>query len=129
MKEAPRSITQRVAAWVVCIGFALLSLAYLNGAFFSAWVASGPPNDNPLGWERRALGQLGFCLACMLLSVGSFGLVSKLPRWPTWAVVVIAVGLFTGVSPYVGRFLLQDACLDRGGSWSHDQLVCVTATK
>ena len=120
---------QKIAAWVVCLGFAFLSLAYLNGAFFGAWVAGGPPNGNPLGWERRALGQLAFSAAALMLSVGSYKLISRLPKWPRTPLALLAIGIALASSPYAGRFLLQDSCLDQGGKWSNDHLICTKAAK
>jgi hypothetical protein len=124
-----RVAPQKIAAWVVCLGFAFLCLAYLNGAFFSAWVASGPPNDNPLGWQRRSLGQLAFSLAALLLSVGSYKLASRLPKWSYSALVTLLLGICVALSPYIGRFILQDSCLDQGGKWSSDQLICIGAAR
>jgi hypothetical protein len=120
-------IAQKAAAWVVSLGFAFLSLAYFNGAFFSAWVAGGPPNDNPLGWERRALGQLAFSVAALVLSVASYRLVSRLPKFSRSAVAMTLIGVLVALSPYLGRFILQDKCLDNGGRWSNDHLICVGA--
>ena len=117
-------LAQRIASWFVCVGFAFLSVAYLNGAFFSTWVAGGPPNENPLGWERRALGQLAFSAAAMLLSIGSYKLISRLPNWPRSSVALIATGIVLALSPYAGRLMLQKNCLTQGGKWSNDHLIC-----
>jgi hypothetical protein len=123
----PSRSAQKLAAWVLSLGFAVLSVAYLNGAVFSAWVAGGSPNDNPLGWERRALGQLTLSVASMILSIGSYRLVSRLPEWSRSAIVILLLGVLVAMSPYFGRFVLQDKCLDNGGRWSNDQLVCIGA--
>jgi hypothetical protein len=115
---------QRLASWAVALGFVVLGLLYLNGAIFSAWVAGGPPNAHPLGWERRALGQLSFSAACFVLAAGSFKLVVALPAWRRLPVVLVALGVALGVAPYAGRLVLQDKCLDGGGKWSNLTLEC-----
>ena len=118
------SLVQRCASWIVCIGFVVLGLLYLNGAIFSAWVAGGPPNSNSLGWERRALGELSFSLAAFVLAIGSYKLVTGLPVWRRNPVFVVAAGVALAFAPYVGRFIFQDQCLDMGGRWRNLELVC-----
>lgn len=115
---------QKAASWVLCLGFVGFGLLYLNGALFSAWVAGGPPNPNPLGWERRALGQLSFSLASFILAIGSFKLVTALPAWHRIPVALVLIGIGFAFAPYVGRLVLQDQCLDNGGKWSNLELVC-----
>ena len=105
-------------------GFILLGLLYLNGALFSAWVSGGPPNSHLLGWERRAIGQLSFSLASFVLAVGSYKLVASLPAWRRLPVVLVLLGIALLIAPYVGRFVLQDKCLDGGGQWSNLTLEC-----
>jgi hypothetical protein len=117
---------QRVASWVVSLGLIALGLLYLNGAFFSAWMSGGPPSPYPIGWERRALGQLSFSLASFILAVGSYKLVVSLPAWRRLPIALIFAGLAMLLAPYVGRFVLQDQCLDRGGQWSNLTLECTT---
>jgi hypothetical protein len=120
------SRTQRLATWAVSLGFVALALMYLNGAFFSAWMSGGPPNPHPLGWERRALGQLSLSAACFVLAVGSFGLVRSLPSLRRVPLALLTIGVVLALAPYVGRFLLQDGCLDQGGQWSNLTLECKT---
>jgi hypothetical protein len=117
---------QRIVGWVVSLGFIYLGLMYLNGAFFSAWMSGGPPNPHPLGWERRALGQLGFSLASFILAAGSYKLIVSLPSWRRVPMVLVLIGFAIAVTPLVGRFMLQDQCLDRGGQWSNLTLECIT---
>jgi hypothetical protein len=109
---------------VVALGFVVLGLAYLNGALFSAWMSGGPPNPHPLGWERRSIGQLCFSVASFVLSVGSYKLLVSLPVWRRLPVALIVIGIGIAIAPYVGRFLLQDRCLDAGGRWSNITLEC-----
>ena len=115
---------QSLASWVLALGFVAFGVLYLNGAAFSAWVAGGPPNEHPLGWERRALGQLSFSVASFALAFGSRKLVIALPAWRRLPVALVLVGLAFAAAPYVGRFILQDQCLDRGGKWSNLTLEC-----
>ena len=115
---------QRITAWVVSLGFVLLGLMYLNGAFFSAWVSGGPPNPYPLGWERRAIGQLGLSLASFILSLGSYKLILSLPSWRRVPVALIFSGLLMALTPFIGRFVLQDQCRGHGGQWSNLTLEC-----
>jgi hypothetical protein len=125
----PSLFSQKVASWVICSGFAILSLMYLNGAFFSAWVSGGPPNDNPLGWERRAIGQLALSVAALVLSIGSYRLISRLPKWSKSSIALVAVGITLALSPYAGRLALQESCFSHGGKWSNDQLICIKEAK
>jgi hypothetical protein len=114
-----------LASWVVMLGFVVLGLLYLNGAIFSAWVSGGPPNPYPVGWSRRALGQLSFSVASFVLAVGAFRLVRSLPAWRRSAMALVVLGLAFLVAPYAGRFVFQDQCLDSGGRWSNLTLECV----
>jgi hypothetical protein len=119
------SSIQRAASWIILAGFVLLGLLYLNGAIFSAWVSGGPPNQYPLGWERRAMGQLSFSLASFVLAIGSYKLIASLPVWRRLPMVLVLLGIALLVAPYIGRFVLQDKCLDNGGQWSKLTLECV----
>jgi hypothetical protein len=118
------SLVQRTAAWIVTAGFLALGLAYLNGAVFSAWVAGGPPGLYPTGWERRALGQLGFSLGSFILAVGSFRLIGGLPQWRRGALVVVFLGIGVAAVPYIGRLFLERSCLSQDGEWSNLTLEC-----
>jgi hypothetical protein len=121
-----RSRLQRFASWVVSVGFVAFGLLYLNGALFSAWMSGGPPSPYPLGWERRTLGQLSFSVASFILAFGSFKLVASLPAWRRLPLAFVVVGFVLLLAPYIGRFVLQDRCLDRGGQWSNFTLECTT---
>jgi hypothetical protein len=121
-----RSSIQRAASWVMLTGFVLFGLQYLNGAVFSAWMSGGPPNPHPLGWERRAIGQLSLSLASFVLAIGSYRLIVTLPAWRRLPVALVLLGIVLLVTPYIGRFLLQDKCLDSGGQWNNLTLECTT---
>lgn len=110
--------------WLVLLGFICLALLYLNGAFFSAWVSGGPPNPYPIGWGRRALGQLCFSGAALCLGIGLFGLIRTAPKVGRFSLASLSLGLFLIAAPYIGRFIIADRCLDQGGSWSAQTLQC-----
>ena len=120
----PYQRLQRVSAWILLLGFLGLALMYLNGAFFAAWMSGGPPNPYPIGWERRAFGDLSLSLACLVLSLGACTLVVSLRRLRRWPLALVLLGVALAIAPRVGHFLLQDACLDRGGQWSSLTLEC-----
>jgi|EndMetStandDraft_4_1072995.scaffolds.fasta_scaffold571340_1 hypothetical protein len=115
---------QRLAGWLVSLGFVALGLLYLNAAFFSAWMSGGPPSPYPTGWGRLALGQFTFSVAAFILAAGSYKLVVSLPAWRRAPAVAVLAGLALLVAPYIGRFVLQDQCLDQGGRWSNLTLEC-----
>ena len=115
---------QQVARWVALVLFVFLCLAYLNSAVFSAWVSDGPPNPYPLGWSRRALGHLSFSFAALLFGLALFIGISQAPKIKKTPLVLLAVGFCFVVAPYAGRFILEDKCLDSGGSWSEDAIQC-----
>ena len=117
-------LLQRIAGLLVSLGFIFIGLVYLNGAFFSAWLSGGPPNPYPLGWERRAIGQLVFSVAAFVLAVGSYKVIVALPNWRRPPVVLVFIGIAIALTPFAGRFLLQDQCLDQGGQWSNRTLEC-----
>jgi len=119
-----RARIQTVVSWVVAIGFVALGLLYLNAALFSAWMSGGPPNPYPLAWKHLALGQFSTALASFILAAGSYKLVAALPAWRRLPLAFVLAGLLLSLAPYLARFLLQDQCLDRGGSWSNITLEC-----
>lgn len=121
---APRVGRQRLAAWMLCLVLLCVGALFLNGAFFSAWMANGPPNEHPLGWERRALAPLCFAAVGFVLSAGIFKVVSVFPTLTRSTLVVVLVGLALAAAPYIGFFILQDRCQDDGGAWSRDHLEC-----
>lgn len=120
---------RKFASLGVSLGLLALGLLYLNNAFFSLWVASGPPNAHPMGWERRALGQLAWSVAAFTFSGASYRLLQALPRWPRSALVLLAAGSCLAMAPHVARILLQDRCLDQGGQWSNTHLECSTTAR
>ena len=118
------SLPRQLTSWLALVACIVLALLYLNSSIYSAWVSGGPPNPYPLGWSRRALGQLGFALAAVCFGIGLFKGIRAFPRLTPGAVAFVALGALLASSPYIGRFVLTDACLDRGGSWNRDTLQC-----
>jgi len=122
--QATVRVVQQVARWVALLLFAFLFLAYLNSAVFSAWVAGGPPNPYPHGWSRRALGHLSFAFAALVIGLAFFIGIRQVPKKKKTPLALLVVGLCLVAAPYVGRFILEDKCLDSGGSWSKDAIQC-----
>ena len=118
------SVTRQIVRWLVLGAFIVLALLYLNSSFYGAWVSGGPPNPFPLGWSRRALGHLGFSLAAMCFGIGLFKGVRTFPRATKGSAAFIVVGAILALSPYIGRFVLMDKCLDRGESWNRGTIQC-----
>ena len=52
-------ITKSILRWVLLLTAIIFFFIYLNGAFYRAWLASGPPTDNPEGWLFSAGNYLG----------------------------------------------------------------------
>jgi len=123
-KPMSHRLLQRIAGLLVSLGLIFIGLVCLNGAFFRAWMSGGPPNPYPLGWERRAIGQLVFSVAAFVLAVGSYKVIVALPNWRRPPVVLVFIGIAIALTPFAGRFLLQDQCLDQGGQWSNRTLEC-----
>ena len=121
---AQSSVFRCLIKWLVLIAFIMVALLYLNSYIYSAWVSGGPPNQYPLGWFRRAIGHLCFALASLSFGLGLFKGIQVFPRATNGAAAFIVLGAFLVLSPYIGRFVLIDKCLDRGGSWKRETLQC-----
>ncbi len=113
----------KILAPTICIVFGLL---YLNGAAYSWWASWGPPTEYPELFQHQAITRFGlsvalFATAPLLFIVfkNRFNLAaSKYKYW--WLVIlVIALG-----GSYLRVLLLQDSCLDSGGSWQVSKLRC-----
>jgi hypothetical protein len=118
------SVSRQIVRWLVLSAFIVLALLYLNSSIHSAWVSGGPPNPYPLGWSRRALGQLVFSLAALCFGAGLFKGIRTFPKATKGSAAFIALGAILVMSPYAGRFMLEDKCLDRGGSWNRETIQC-----
>lgn len=124
MNDRKKLAIKQVIRWLVLSVFFVLSMLYLNSAFFSAWVSDGPPNPYPIGWSRRALGHLCFALAALLIGIGLFKGIKTLPKIGKCSVAFVFIGSLLAVSPYIGRYVLIDSCLDRGEKWNHEAIQC-----
>ena len=118
------SASRQFVRWLVLGAFIVLALLYLNSSIYSAWVSGGPPNPYPLGWSRRALGHLGFSLAALCFGIGLFKGIRVFPRATNGSAAFIVLGAVLAISPYIGRFVLMDKCLDRGESWNRETIQC-----
>ncbi len=77
-----------------------------------------------IGWSRRALGHLCFALAALFVGVGLFVGIRTFPKLGKGAIALTVIGILLSVSPYIGRFILNDGCLDRGEKWNHEAIQC-----
>lgn len=119
------SISVRVARWSALLLLVMVGLLLLNDAFFSGWMAGGPPNEHKLGWERRSLASLLMATASFFAAGAAFRAIPRIPRIGKVAWVLVFFAAVLAASPFVVREVLIDSCLDSGGSWSHDFLECV----
>lgn len=122
--EVKLSASRQLVRWLVLGAFIILALLYLNSSIYSAWVSGGPPNPYPLGWSRRALGHLGFSLAALFFGIGLFKGIRTFPRSTNSSAAFIVLAAIIALSPYIGRFVLMDKCLDRGESWNREAIQC-----
>ncbi len=121
---AQASVFLRLIRWLVLLAFIIVAFLYLYSSIYSAWVSGGPPNLYPLGWYRRATGHLCFALAALFFGVGLFKGINTFPRATNGSAAFIVLGALLVISPYIGRFVLIDKCLDRGGSWNSETIQC-----
>ena len=121
---APSSVFRRLLTWLVLIAFIMVALHYLYSSIYSTWVSGGPPNPYFPGWARRAIGQLCFALAALSFGLGLFKGIQTFPRATNGSAAFIVLGALLALAPYIGRFVLIDGCLDRGGSWNRETLQC-----
>ncbi len=117
------SVYRRSIKWLVLIAFITVTLLFLNKSVYSAWI-SVSPGPYPLGWSRRAMGYLCYAMASLSFGLGLFKGIQTFPRATNAAAVFIVLGALLALGPYIGRFVLFDSCLDRGGSWNRDMLQC-----
>ena len=113
-----------VFRWVSLLGFIGLGLLYLNGAVFRAWVAGGPPNDNPSGWLFSAGNYLFWSISAILAGVSFFMLLNSARPVSKFAVALLVLALGLAAFPLLREFVAADQCLDNGGQWSETELRC-----
>ena len=117
-------LARAVLKWAALLALIGVGLLYLNGAAFSAWMSGGPPNPHPVGWGRRALGQLCFSLSAFVAASGSFVLIGKLPSLSKAGISLLIAAVALAAAPYVGRVVVAASCVDNGGQWSNLTLEC-----
>lgn len=129
MIEGPRffEIARCYLSWAVAIGFAFLAYQYLNSALYSAWMSGTPAGitgSNSLGWTRRSYAHVSFGLSAVFFGLGFFRLIRRLPAVGHLTVVFLVTGVLFFAAPYIVRFLLIDMCLDQGGRWNYQSILC-----
>ena len=125
MTEATQSsVLRRLLKWLVLTGCIIVALFYLDSAIHSAWLSAGPPGPYAPGWSRRAMGQLCFALAALSFGLGLFRGIQTFPRATSGSAAFIVLAALLALGPYIGRFIVIDSCLDRGGSWNRAILQC-----
>jgi len=112
--------------WPVLVCACLAAAGYLNSAFYSAWVSSGPPTEFPEAWAHRSLAHACYAGACLLVGLAVFRGLRLYPRVSRLSVVLGFVSLLLTGLPSVRAFLDQDACLDAGGRWHRIAHRCET---
>jgi hypothetical protein len=119
----PSAVFRRLLKWLVLLAFLLLALVYLFGAIQSIRVSGWPPGPHLTGWYLAA-GQLCFAFASLSFGLGLFKGIQTFPGATGGSAALIVVGALLSLGPYIGRFVLIDNCLDRGGSWNRVTLQC-----
>lgn len=114
----------RILRWVSLLLAIVAGLFFLNDAFFSAWVAGGPPSEHKLGWERRSQGSLALSLACFFAGAFLFRALVRLPQPGRLAWLLAVVAALLALAPFVAREVLIGKCLDSGGRWNRMSIEC-----
>ncbi len=63
-------------------------------------------------------------MAALFFGVGLFKGLRTLPKLSKGAIAFTVLGILLAASPYIGRFMLIDGCLDRGEKWNHEAIQC-----
>jgi hypothetical protein len=101
-----------------------MAMVLLNSALYRAWIAGGPPSDNPEGWLFSAWTSFGCAVSAALIGVGLFLALRKRPLSKA-AIVLLATAVLLAMAPSICEFIATDRCLDGGGKWSNAELRCV----
>ena len=121
-----RNITLRNAArWIILLGTLILAALFLNSAFFSLWVAGGPPTPYPEAWMHRALANACTAVALLLMGIAGFRCLGSFPRIGSFTLLLGLGAITVLVVPWVREFMLVDSCLDSGGRWEELAFRCV----
>jgi hypothetical protein len=101
------------------IALIIVSLIYINSAFYSSWVSGGPPNNYPEAWAYRSFRHFFYGIGFVVFAI-TFFLATKPIAKNIVAKCIIgsAVALSLFATPHIDKFIDIDSCLDRGGRWS-----------
>ncbi|MBK6853906.1 MAG: hypothetical protein IPG93_20560 [Burkholderiales bacterium] len=121
---AAHSSFRSALSWLVLGAAGLLSLWLLNGAAFSAWMSSGPPNPYPDGWVMRSHAQLAWSIAVAIGGFAAFRMLRELPTVRPLTLALLGAAAVLAALPTVIQFLQIDHCLDSGGRWNYQGLQC-----
>ena len=113
-----------VFAWLALVAALVVSLLFLNGAVFSAWMSGGPPNPYPQGWAMRSLGQLSWAASAAIGGWAVFRILRDAPVLRRATIVLAVLAGALAVFPSTNQFLQIDRCLDSGGRWNYEGLQC-----
>lgn len=117
-------LARAIVGWGVLAIGVFVGLVYLKSAAYRAWLAGGPPSDNPEGWLFSALNYLSWGVAIVLASAGLFLLLGGLRARPRAALALLLISAIFGIFPTAREYLASDACLDGGGTWLAQELRC-----
>jgi hypothetical protein len=115
---------RRLLKWLVLLAFILLALFCLYNAVYSARDPGDAAGAYSPGMLRLAAAQLCFALASLSFGLGLFKGIQTFPAATSGSAALIVLAAMLALGPYIGRFVLVDACLDRGGSWNRVTLEC-----
>jgi hypothetical protein len=114
----------RVTRWPMLLLCVAAGLYFLNDAFFSAWIAGGPPGEHKLGWERRSQASLALSASCFLAGIGVFRIAGKYPDISRKVWLLLSLAACLALAPILVREVLVDKCLDGGGRWNSGAIEC-----
>lgn len=120
----PISATRRVLSWLALASMVAISLLLLNSALFSAWMSGGPPNPYPDGWALRSLAFVVWSVTAAIAAAALFHVIRRESSVGKPLLIVLTVCMALSVTPFLAREVLIDKCLDAGGRWNADGLVC-----
>ena len=118
------SVFRQLIRWLVLGAFLVVAMFYLKDAIYSAWPSGGAPTPPAPAWSRLAIEQLCFSAAALCFGIGVFKGIRTFPTATGGSAAFIVLGGLLAISPAIGRFVLNNQCHDRGGSWNRQTLQC-----
>jgi hypothetical protein len=115
---------RRIFSGTILVVFVCVFLMYLNSMFYSFWVAGGPPNPHPLGWERRGLTHLFYAIASLLFGLGLSKAINSYPLIRRSAYILAILSAILLALPHVARSYLVYKCQNQGSTWSNEAIQC-----